>query len=457
MMKNQCAVVLAAGEGKRMLSKKPKVLFEVLFKPMLDWVCGAVLEAGMESICVVTGYEAAQVEEHLGGCFETVEQKERLGTGHAVMQAKAFLEAHRGENALILCGDAPMMDSATIQAAFEQHRSQGNAVTVVSAELADPTGYGRIVRAKGGAVKAIVEQKDADEDTRRITEVNSGAYWFQIDSLLSVLGRLKNQNAAGEYYLTDAVSLLLSDGGRADAYKAESSDVVLGANNRVQLNALNEKARQKVLTRLMEQGVEIPCTDGILVGNDVMVGAETVLLPGTILRGHTVIGCGCVIGPNSLIEDSTVGDGVHLNSVQCYQSVVHDGVTAGPFVHIRPNSELAVGVKIGDFVEVKNSQVGEGTKIPHLTYVGDSDVGAHVNFGCGCVTVNYDGQVKNRCRVGNHAFIGCNTNLIAPVTIGDCAYTAAGSTITDDVEEDALAIARARQVNKAGWVKEKRK
>lgn len=456
-MKNQCAVVLAAGEGKRMLSKKPKVLFEVLFKPMLDWVCGAVLEAGVGSVCVVTGYEAAQVEKHLGGCFTTVEQTERLGTGHAVMQAKDFLEAHRGENVLVLCGDAPMMDSATIQSAFEQHCSQGNDVTVVSAELCDPTGYGRIVRAKGGAVKAIVEQKDADEETRRITEVNSGAYWFKIDSLLNVLGRLGNQNAAGEYYLTDAVSLMLSDGGRADAYKAESADVVLGANNRVQLNALNEKARRKVLDRLMEQGVEIPCLDGILVGDDVTVGAETVLLPGTILRGHTVIGCGCVIGPNSLIEDSTVGDGVRLNSVQCYQSRVHDGVTAGPFVHIRPNSELLEGVKIGDFVEVKNSHVGVGTKIPHLTYVGDSDVGAHVNFGCGCVTVNYDGQVKSRCRVGDHAFIGCNTNLIAPVTIGDAAYTAAGSTITDDVEENALAIARARQVNKAGWVKDKRK
>ena len=231
---------------------------------------------------------------------------------------------------------------------------------------------------------------------------------------------------------------------------------MLGANDRVQLAALNDRARAAVLKEQMLKGVSIPCTDGVLIGPDVTIGQDTVILPGTILRGRVTVGEDCVIGPNTLLEDSTVGSHAKLNAVQCYQSAVHDGVTAGPFVHIRPNSELKAGVKVGDFVEIKNSVVGCGTKVPHLTYVGDSDVGEHVNFGCGCVTVNYDGKSKSRCAVGDHAFIGCNTNLIAPVRIGEYGYTAAGSTITDDVPENALAIARARQVVKPMWVTSKR-
>lgn len=455
-MNNNCAVILAAGEGKRMKSRHSKVLCEVLFKPMLGWVLDAAAAAGASDRCVVTGHNCGEVESYLqsreDGC-ETVRQAERLGTGHAVLQAADFLSRHAGGHALVLCGDAPLMDAQSIRGAYEAHIKQGNAVTVISAVVGDPTGYGRILRSEAGGIFGIVEEKNADEGQKAIREINSGGYWFSVDGLLAVLGELPKNPVSGEYYLTDAIALLLERGLKAGAFAAGSEDVVLGANDRVQLAALNERARAAVLNGHRRAGVSIPCGDGVLIGPDVSIGTDTVILPGTILRGKVSIGEDCVIGPNSLLEDSTVGSHVKLNAVQCYQSQIEDGVTAGPFVHIRPNSLLRAGVKVGDFVEIKNSVVGNGSKVPHLTYVGDSDVGAHVNFGCGCVTVNYDGKSKNRCVVEDHAFIGCNTNLIAPVHIGEYGYTAAGSTITDDVPENALAIARARQVVKPMWVK----
>ena len=455
-LKENCCVILAAGDGKRMKSDRPKVLSPVLFKPMLHWVIDAARETGLSDMCVVTGYQHELIEtylEKLDGEFETAVQAERRGTGHAVMTAQEYLKRHSGGNVLILCGDAPFVDSATIQNAFELHRDGGNAVTVISSEIDDPAGYGRIVRSSSDrSVKAIIEEKDADEKTRGIHEVNSGAYWFRTDDLLAVLGLITINNEQEEYYLTEAVSLLIGQGKPVNAYVTENRDTVLGANSCAQLHKLGDRARMARLYALLEEGVEMPCLDGIIVGPDVTVQSGTVLLPGTILRGNTTIGSGCVLGPNTIVENSTVGDRVALNSVQCYQSIVEDEVTVGPFVHIRPNSTLKKGVKIGDFVEVKNSVVGVGTKVPHLTYVGDSDVGAGVNFGCGCVTVNYDGVNKARCKVGDHAFIGCNTNLIAPVEVGNYAYTAAGSTITEAVPVDALAIARARQLNKEGWV-----
>lgn len=459
-MENSCAVVLAAGDGKRMKSSHPKVLSRVLFDPMLKWVLDSVKNAGVESACVVTGAKHEAVEAFLTSydpAVETVYQEQRLGTAHAVLQAAAFIEQFAGGSVLVLCGDAPFLDAETIHNALEFHKKEENAATVISAEADDPTGYGRIVRGSQGCLQAIVEERDADEEIRALQEVNSGAYWFQADALLSVLGRVENNNTQKEYYLTDTIRLLAEDGKRVNAFVSRRPETVLGANNCLQLHELNEHARRMVLERLMLDGVEIPCLDGIMIGPDVAIGRGTTILPGTILRGDVRIGEDCVIGPNSLVENSVIGSNVTLNAVQCCQSEIEDYVTAGPFVHIRPGSRLNSGVKVGDFVEIKNSTVGEGSKVPHLTYVGDSDVGAHVNFGCGCVTVNYDGKVKNRCKVGNYAFIGCNTNLVAPVEVGDGAYTAAGSTITENVPADALAIARARQINKEEWAKKRRK
>ncbi len=458
-MSNNCAVILAAGEGKRMKSDKAKVLHKVLFKPMLDYVTDAVQGAGVEDICVVVGFKKEQVVEHLNGKFETAEQDDKgYGTGYAVMCTKEFLNKHQSGNLLVLCGDAPLIDSDTLIKAKAQHEEEGNAVTVITASLDNPFGYGRIIRNADGSLKKIVEQNDADDAEKAVNEVNSGAYWFNTEKLTEVLFNIKNSNPKGEYYLTDAIELIVANGGRAGAYKSLNEDVTKGANDRIQMAQLNELMRKKIIKYHMENGVDVPLSDGIIIDGSVEIGKDTVILPNTILRNGVKIGEGCEIGPNTLIENSTVGNNVKLNNVQCYQSQIDDNVKCGPFVHIRPNSHLCDGVYIGDFVEVKNSTLGDATHISHLTYVGDSDVGKRVNFGCGTVTVNYNGITKARCTIGDDAFIGCNTNLIAPVKIGDRGFTAAGSTITKDVEADALAVERAEQKNLEGWaIKHKEK
>lgn len=440
-MSKTAAVVLAAGDGKRMKSKKPKVLCEVLFQPMLAWVISACRRAEVDSICVVAGYEHEQVERYLDGSCEIALQTERLGTGHALKMAGAFLEKNADADLLVLNGDAPFINEEIIEKAHQLHKEQGNSVTVVTAILSDPTGYGRVLRS-GFGISGIVEQKDATEEEKKISEINAGVYWFKGSELLLALQELTNDNANGEYYLTDTIKILLSMGRRAGAYLAPDADACLGANDRRALLELNRLASERVLERHLENGVGFVSTDGVIIGPDVQIGAGTVVLPNTILRGNTVIGEDCEIGPGSIVENCRVGNGTKLNAVQAYGSVIHENVKIGPFVHIRPNSEIKAGVKIGDFVEVKNSVIGEKTSVAHLTYVGDSDVGSGVNFGCGVVTVNYDGAKKSRTVIGDGAFIGCNTNLVAPVKIGDMAYTAAGSTITGDVPEGALAIER---------------
>ena len=456
-----CAIVLAAGEGKRMKSKKPKAMMEVLFKPMLGWVIDSVREAGVKDVCVVTGHLEQFVKEYLSKTYvgenacSTVTQYERKGTGHAVMMAKEFLEAHRGGSVLILNGDAPFMDCLNISNSFCFHEVQGSCVTVISAMLDDPTGYGRILRAADGTLMSIVEHKEATMEQLAVKEVNSGAYWFNVDALLSVLDtdHITQSSVTGEYYLPDAVKLL---GDASSAFTADNASVVMGANDPVQLNELNQIARASIINNMVAEGVSITCTDGVIIGPDVSIGSGTVVLPGTILRGKVSIGSDCTIGPNTMIENSTVHDHVIINASQVKQSEILDGTDIGPFSQIRPNCKIGPKVHIGDFVEVKNSVLDEGSKVAHLTYVGDSDVGKRVNFGCGCVTVNYDGQHKARCVVGDDCFIGCNTNLVAPVNIGAGAYTAAGSTITEDIPSDALGIARARQVVKDGWAAVKR-
>ncbi len=450
------AVILAAGYGKRMKTDIPKVLCEVLETPMIRWVLNACEAAGVENIYVVKGYGAEMLDEYLGGKYETVMQKERLGTGHAVMQAMELLKKDPDGNTLVLCGDAPFMDKETISAALEAHRSQGNAVTVVTAELDEPFGYGRIVRSENG-ISAIVEEKDATAEQKKIKEVSSSCYWFSTKALCDVLPEITANNAQGEYYLTDCVELILKKGLRASAYIADDPKVVMGANDRRALLELNEIARRDVIGKHLDNGVEFVCTDGIIISPEVSIGQGTKILPGVILRGKTFIGSNCVIGPNCIIEDTAVGNGVVLNNVQAYQSVVLDNAKIGPFVQLRPGTHIDEGVKIGDFVEIKNSTIGKKTAISHLTYVGDSEVGENVNMGGGCVTCNYDGERKFKTVIGNNAFIGCNTNLVAPVTIGEGAYTAAGSTITSDVPSGALAIERGRTTIKQDYAVKKLK
>lgn len=444
------AVILAGGQGKRMKADIPKPMFKVLGEPMLEWVIKACEGANIQKLCIVKGFMYELIDEYLDGRFETVLQTERLGTGHAVMQAVPFMEKNGGGNTLVLCGDAPFIDSNTIKESLKMHERENNSITVITAVSDNPTGYGRIVRGENG-ITSIVEEKDATVSQKEIKEINSGAYWFRTAELIEYLGELTTNNAQGEYYLTDSVFIALNKGRRVNAYISENPDVVLGANDRKGLLELNTVARMSVIGKHLENGVEFNCIDGVVIGRDVVIGEGTEIMAGTHLRGKTVIGKNCLIGPNCIIEDCEIMDNVSLNYVQAFRSVIDAGVKIGPWVHIRPGSHIKSGVKIGDFVEIKNSTIGEGTAVAHLTYVGDSDVGKKVNFGCGTVTVNYDGIVKSRCEIGDNCFIGCNTNLIAPVKLGKAVYTAAGTTVTKDVPDYALAIDRGTVQIKEGY------
>ena len=435
------AIILAGGQGKRMKADMPKPLLRVLGEPMLEWVISACEESGVSDICVIKGFRGEMIDEYLGGRCETALQAERLGTGHAVMQGIPFLEKDISGNTLILNGDAPFIDAVTIGESLKMHTEQGNSVTVITAELENPHGYGRVIRTESG-ISGIVEQKDAAEEQKQIREVNSGAYWFRTADLIELLGKLDCNNAQNEYYLTDTIAIALSEGKKAGAFKSENAEIIKGANDRRDLLALNDYAKRAVIDKHLENGVEFVSTDGVIIERNVEIGIGTQIQPGTIIRGKTAIGSGCILGPNAVIVECRVGDNVEIDTSHTYNSVIESGVIIGPFVHIRPDSHIRSGARIGDFVEIKNSDIGEKTAVSHLVYVGDSDVGRKVNIGCGTVTVNYDGISKSRCVIGDNCFIGCNTNLIAPVKLGKAVYTAAGTTVTRDVPDYALAIDR---------------
>lgn len=449
-MSENCAIILAGGQGKRIKSDLPKPMLKVLGKPMLGWVIDACEDSQIRDICIVKGFNGEVIENYINGRYKTVFQKERLGTGHAVMQCKQFLTDNLDGDTLVLCGDAPFIDDKTIYQSLEFHKVNSNSVTVISAYLEDNKGYGRIVR-ENDKLSEIVEEKDCNTEEKLIKEINSGAYWFKTRDLLESLNELSTDNIQGEYYLTDTIKILKSKGKNVDAYLTDNEFVAYGANDRMGMLTLNRIANQTEIERHLQNGVEFTNTDGITIEKGVKIGKGTYILQGSILKEDTVIGEGCEIGPNCIIGNTTVGNNTKLNYVQAFDSKIEDNVKIGPFVHIRPNSHIKSGVKIGDFVEVKNSTIGESTAVAHLTYVGDSDVGKHVNFGCGCVTVNYDGAKKARCTIGDEAFIGCNTNLIAPVKVGNGAYTAAGTTVTKDVPDNALALDRGEFRIKEGY------
>lgn len=444
------AVILAGGQGKRMKADMPKPLFKVLGEPMLEWVVSACEQSEINDICVVKGFRGEMIDEYLKGRCKTVLQAERLGTGHAVMQAVPFLKDNETGNTLVLNGDAPFIDEETIKKSLAYHCENNNSVTVITAELENPFGYGRIIR-NGNGISGIVEQKDASEEQRKINEVNSGAYWFKTADLIQLLGKITNNNVQKEYYLTDTIAIAISEGKNAGAYKSENPDIIKGANDRKDLLNLNTYARMMVIEKHLENGIEFTCTDGVIIERGVEIGTGTEILPSTIIRGNTKIGKNCIIGANSVVENCTIGDNVKIDSSQVYDSVVEDNVTIEHYVHIRPNSHIQKGAYISDFVEIKNSVIGEQTAVSHLVYIGDSDIGRKVNIGAGTVTVNYDGIAKSRCTIGDKCFIGCNTNLIAPVKLGKAVYTAAGTTVTKDIPDYALAIDRGIMKVKEGY------
>lgn len=449
------SVILAAGMGTRMKSKMPKVLHTVCGKPLSKWVIDASKAAGADKVCAVVGHKAETVKEVLGDVCEFALQAEQKGTGHAVMQAIDVIKNSKGE-VVILNGDTPLITAETINKAIEYHKNNDNQATVITAILDDATGYGRIVRDNDGSVLKIVEQKDASEEEKKINEVNSGMYVVDAQSLVYALDKITPNNAQGEYYLTDTLEILLSAGKKIGGYAISDNDEIRGINDRVQLNEAEKIMQKRINEYHMRNGVTMRNPESVYIEDGVEIGNDTEICQNVTIKSGTKIGSDCVIGSGSMLDRAVIHDGVDVLSSVILESEVDEGTHVGPFAYIRPNCHVGKEVKVGDFVELKNSNIDDGTKISHLTYIGDSDVGKRVNFGCGTVTCNYDGKKKYRTTIGDDCFVGCNTNFVSPINVGDGVYIAAGSTITEDIPENSLSIARARQVNKEGW-KDKRK
>lgn len=450
-MDNRYAVILAAGQGTRMKSKLYKVLHPVCGKPMVQHVVDQVSLLSIEKIVTIIGHGAEQVQAQLGEKTLYALQEEQLGTAHAVMQAKEILNGREGVT-IVVCGDTPLIRHETMEALLKHHKASAAKATILTVMADDPTGYGRVVRNENNHVEKIVEHKDATDEERKIQEINSGTYCFDNKKLFEVLNRVTNDNVQGEYYLPDVIEILKKDGEIVTAYQADEFEETLGINDRVALSEAERIMKKRINEQHMRNGVTIIDPINTYIGPDVIIGQDTTLHPGTTLSGHTSIGANCHIGPYSQIEDCMIGENTIIRQSAVFESQIGSSVQIGPFAHIRPKSDIHDHVKIGNFVEVKKSVFGEGSKASHLSYIGDAEVGRDVNIGCGTITVNYDGKNKFLTKIEDGVFVGCNSNLVAPVTIGKNAYVAAGSTITEDVPGEALSIARARQVNKENYV-----
>ena len=445
------AIILAAGQGTRMKSKLPKVLHKVLGKPMVQWVIDCLTAAGVTDKITVLGHGAEQVATVVAEQTSIVYQTEQLGTGHAVMQGVKALGTEN-DCVIVICGDTPLLQADTIKSLLAKHNAEKNMVTVLTAQASDPTGYGRIVR-NGAQIEAIVEQKDATEEEKTITEINTGTYCFNQQFLLQYLPTLTTNNAQKEYYLTDLIKIANQNQFPVGGYQLDDFSESLGVNNRVQLAQAEQVLRQRKCNEVMLAGVTLIDPASTYIGADVVIGNDTIIYPNVVLEGATVIGSDNVIGMNCRFVDSIIGDNNDIQSTTIVESTVGNGCKIGPMAYLRPGTVLADQVKIGDFVEVKKSKIGTGTKIPHLSYVGDAVVGNSVNIGCGTITCNYDGVNKYQTTIKDNAFIGSNTNLVAPVVVEEKAFIGAGSTITKDVPADTLAVVRGELRLKDDWSK----
>ena len=455
-MKNVLSIILAAGKSNRMKTSTPKVLCEILFKPMIKWVVDSCKNFGCKdsNICIIYSDEGKSIVSETNNKLVYRLQAQRLGTGHAVMQAKDFIENSDQEDVLIMLGDVPLISSDVLSELYSTHVDQDNTATILSSDVQDPYGYGRIIRDEYNPdfVLSITEELDFNVCQKAIKEINSGVMCFKREDLLKALDKIDNNNVKKEYYITSVIDILVSMNKKIGAYNCKDEALVSGVNTRAQLMQINNIARLNVIEKLaINQGVEFLSDQGVIISPEVEIGSGSTIYPGVIIKGKTTIGSSCIITSNSFIEDSIIDDNTIVKSSYISNSNIGKNVKIGPFSNIRPNCFIKNDVKIGDFVEVKNSLIGEKTSVAHLTYIGDSDVGKNVNFGCGCVTVNYDGINKYRTIIEDDCFIGCNTNLVAPVRIGKGGYTAAGTTVTDDVPSDSMCIARSRQVVKHGW------
>ena len=448
---NAKALILAAGAGTRMKSAKPKVLHELLGKPLVRWVVDAAKAAGCEEVCAVIGTGKELVEPVLDDCVISY-QLEMLGTGHTVMCAADKFADYQG-NIVVLCGDSPLITPQTITSLVEFHDRHEASCTVMTMVPQDPTGYGRIVRADNGngQVTGIVEQKDCNPNQLKIRECNSGVYCFRAPALLERLGRLTTDNAQGEYYLTDILGLMVGDGLKVEGYVVEDDTECLGINSRKQLAFATKVAQQRINDYWLDEGVTMLDPQSVWIGPDVKLGRDCELLPQTMLWGHTTIAGNCTLGPNTRLTNCTVAAGCTLDETVGIEATLEEGVTCGPRAYLRQGTYMCEGSKAGTHVEIKKSHIGAGSKVPHLSYIGDCTMGSGVNIGAGSITCNYDGANKHKTTIGDGAFIGSDTMMVAPVSIGSRTLVGAGSCITNDVPDDALALARARQTNKEGW------
>jgi len=447
-MPKWAAVIMAAGKGTRMKSKLPKVMHKLAGKPLIAHVFDTVQQIGIDKIILVLGHGREQVEAYFNGRAQIVIQAEQLGTGHAVMQALPALQGV--ENVLVLSGDQPLFQTETLANLLNVHETEEAVATVLTARFENPYGYGRIVRS-AGVFERIVEEKDALPEERLISEINTGTYCFKVEELSKALVELTPQNAQGEYYLTGVFGVFRRSGAKISTALAEDPGEALGINSRVQLAEAERVLRQRLLNYWMAEGVTIVDPSTTYIDSEVELSRDVVLLPFTVLQGRTKIDEDSVIGPQVLLENCRCGKGAEITHTVARQAVIGDGCQIGPFAYLRPGTELGAKVKVGDFVEVKNSKVGQGSKIPHLSYIGDAEIGQSVNIGAGTITCNYDGVNKHPTVIGDRSFVGSNSNLVAPVTIGEGAYIGAGSTITKDVPAKALAVERSRQVIKEDW------
>jgi bifunctional UDP-N-acetylglucosamine pyrophosphorylase/glucosamine-1-phosphate N-acetyltransferase len=450
--KDIAAVILAAGMGLRMKSDTPKVLHPLLGEPMITYVVRALEQAGVSDMLAVLGHGREQVEQVLGERVRPVYQEKQLGTGHALLMALPQLLAGGKRDCLVVCGDTPLLSGETLAALWRRHSQAGAAATVLTAQPEDPAGYGRILR-EDGRLTAIVEEKDATAEQRLIREINAGAYCFDLSRLGPALEQLKPANAQGEYYLTDVIAYFIGRGQTVASWQTGDPQEIRGVNDRVQLARAQDGLRRRILESHMLAGVTVEEPAATIVGPLAEIGRDTTLETGCQIFGRTVIGEACLIGPRSRITGCRIGKGTWVNQSTMEECETGENCRIGPYTYLRPGCVLAGDVKAGGFVEMKKVRAGDGAKIPHLSYMGDCDVGRKVNVGAGTITCNYDGKDKFPTVIGDEAFIGSNTNLVAPVRVGDGAYVAAGSTITKDVPPRALGVARSRQTNIGDWQK----
>jgi bifunctional UDP-N-acetylglucosamine pyrophosphorylase/glucosamine-1-phosphate N-acetyltransferase len=456
-------VVLAAGAGTRMRSDTPKVLHTLAGRSMLSHALHSVAKVAPAHLVVLLGHDrdrvapaVAELADELGRPIQVAVQEQQLGTGHAVGCGLSALPEDFTGVVVVTYGDVPLLDADTLAGLIAEHNAESAAATVLTTTLPDPTGYGRIVRTQDGEVIGIVEQADASPPQRAIREINAGVYAFDIATLRSALSRLRSDNAQQELYLTDVISIVRSDGHIVRAKHVDDSMLVAGVNDRVQLAELGAELNRRIVAAHQRAGVTIVDPTTTWIDVDVTVGQDTVIRPGTQLLGSTRIGGRCLIGPDTTLTDVAVGDQAAVVRTHATSAVIGDGADVGPFTYLRPGTVLGADGKLGAFVETKNATVGAGTKVPHLTYVGDADIGEHSNIGASSVFVNYDGENKSRTTIGSHVRTGSDTMFVAPVTVGDGAYTGAGTVVRDDVPPGALAVSAGPQRNIEGWVQRKR-